>query len=118
MQTSGSFSKPLEARAESSSPWIPTAEVSKAKLARPVEPQEPRLWEMQQVPSKDLLLTSRCQIPQDTFRGLVASTPRRVRADLAARGGTPQYQAGGFNVADHDVCVFVRLCVCVYLWGG
>ena len=29
---------------------------------------------------KDLLLTSRCQIPQGTFRGLVESMPRQVRA--------------------------------------
>ena len=40
---------------------------------------------------KDLLLTSWCQRPQDTFRGLVESTPRRVRAVLAARGGRTQY---------------------------
>ena len=40
---------------------------------------------------KDLLLTSWCQIPQDTFRGLVESMPRRVRAVLVARGGPTQY---------------------------
>ncbi|KAG5841041.1 hypothetical protein ANANG_G00195380 [Anguilla anguilla] len=40
---------------------------------------------------KDLLLTSWCQISEDTFRGLVESMPRRVRAVLAARGGPTQY---------------------------
>ena len=40
---------------------------------------------------KDLLLTSWCQIPQHTFRGLVESMPRRVRAVLAAKGGPTQY---------------------------
>ncbi|KAF7659717.1 hypothetical protein LDENG_00294150 [Lucifuga dentata] len=40
---------------------------------------------------KDLLLTSWCQIPQDTFRSLVESMPRQVRAILAARGGPTQY---------------------------
>ena len=40
---------------------------------------------------KDLLLTSWCQIPQDTFRGLVEFMPRRLRAVLAARGGPTQY---------------------------
>uniref|UniRef100_A0A0E9WSK0 Tc1-like transposase DDE domain-containing protein n=1 Tax=Anguilla anguilla TaxID=7936 RepID=A0A0E9WSK0_ANGAN len=39
----------------------------------------------------DLLLTSWCQIPEDTFRGLVESMPRWVRAVLAARGGPTQY---------------------------
>ncbi|KAK3559853.1 hypothetical protein QTP86_021422 [Hemibagrus guttatus] len=34
---------------------------------------------------KDLLLTSWCQIPQQTFRDLVESRPRRVRAVLAAK---------------------------------
>lgn len=36
---------------------------------------------------KDLLLTSWCQIPEDTFRGLVESMPQRVRAVLAAEEG-------------------------------
>uniref|UniRef100_A0A8C9W1L9 Tc1-like transposase DDE domain-containing protein n=1 Tax=Scleropages formosus TaxID=113540 RepID=A0A8C9W1L9_SCLFO len=36
---------------------------------------------------KDLLLTSWCQIPQDTFKGL-ESMPSWVRAVLAERGGT------------------------------
>ncbi|KAF7666055.1 hypothetical protein LDENG_00118340 [Lucifuga dentata] len=36
---------------------------------------------------KDLLLTSWCQIPQDTFRSLVEFMPQWVRAVLAARGG-------------------------------
>lgn len=40
---------------------------------------------------KDLLLTSRCQIPQHTFRGLAESAPRRLRAVLAANGGPTQY---------------------------
>ena len=35
---------------------------------------------------KDLLLTSWCQIPQRTFRGLVESMPRWVRVVLAAKG--------------------------------
>ncbi|KAK3507481.1 hypothetical protein QTP70_026050 [Hemibagrus guttatus] len=35
---------------------------------------------------KDLLLTSWCQIPRHTFRDLVESMPRRVRAVLAAKG--------------------------------
>ncbi|KAK3516157.1 hypothetical protein QTP70_005397 [Hemibagrus guttatus] len=35
---------------------------------------------------KDLLLTSWCQIPQHTFRDLVESMPRWVRAALAAKG--------------------------------
>ena len=35
---------------------------------------------------KDLLLTSWCQTPQHTFRGLVESMPRRVRAVLTAKG--------------------------------
>ncbi len=47
---------------------------------------------------KDLLLMSWCQIAHDTFRGLVESMPRRVRAVLAAQGGPTQYQAGGVNV--------------------
>uniref|UniRef100_A0A3Q1K3H4 Uncharacterized protein n=1 Tax=Anabas testudineus TaxID=64144 RepID=A0A3Q1K3H4_ANATE len=33
---------------------------------------------------KDMLLTFWCQIPEDTFRGLVESMPQRVRAVLAA----------------------------------
>ncbi|KAK3541531.1 hypothetical protein QTP86_029169 [Hemibagrus guttatus] len=37
---------------------------------------------------KDLLLTSWCQIPQHTFRDLVESMPRRVRAVLAAKRET------------------------------
>ena len=40
---------------------------------------------------KDLLLTSWCQIPQKTFRGLVESMPRLVRAVLAAKVGPTQY---------------------------
>ncbi|KAJ8417445.1 hypothetical protein AAFF_G00286720 [Aldrovandia affinis] len=40
---------------------------------------------------KDLMLTSWCQIPQDTFRGLVEYMPRRVRDVLVARGGPTQY---------------------------
>lgn len=40
---------------------------------------------------KDLLLTSWCQIPQHTFRGLVESMPRRLRAVLVAKGGPTQY---------------------------
>ena len=36
---------------------------------------------------KELLLTSWCQIPQHTFRGLVESMPQRVMAVLAAEGG-------------------------------
>jgi len=40
---------------------------------------------------KDLLLTSWCQIPQHTFRSLVESMPRWVRAVLAAKGGQTQY---------------------------
>ncbi|KAK3560207.1 hypothetical protein QTP86_000776, partial [Hemibagrus guttatus] len=37
---------------------------------------------------KDLLLSSWCQIPQHTFRGLVESIPQRVRAVSAAKMGT------------------------------
>ncbi len=40
---------------------------------------------------KDLLLTSWYQTPQHTFRGLVESMPRWVRAVLAAKGGPTQY---------------------------
>ncbi|KAK3533242.1 hypothetical protein QTP70_013655 [Hemibagrus guttatus] len=40
---------------------------------------------------KDLLLTSWCQIPQHTFRDLVESMPRRVRAVFAAKGGLTRY---------------------------
>ncbi|KAK3515696.1 hypothetical protein QTP70_028535 [Hemibagrus guttatus] len=40
---------------------------------------------------KDLLLKSWCQIPQHTFRDLVESMPRRVRAVLAAKVGPIQY---------------------------
>uniref|UniRef100_A0A3B1JRE4 Transposase Tc1-like domain-containing protein n=1 Tax=Astyanax mexicanus TaxID=7994 RepID=A0A3B1JRE4_ASTMX len=36
---------------------------------------------------KDLLMKSWCQIPQNTFRGLVESMPQRVEAVLAANGG-------------------------------
>ena len=35
--------------------------------------------------------TSWCQTPQHTFRGLVDSMLRRVRAVLAAKGGLTQY---------------------------
>ncbi|KAK3544994.1 hypothetical protein QTP86_031024 [Hemibagrus guttatus] len=35
---------------------------------------------------KDLLLTSWCQIPQHTFRDLVDSMPRRVRAVVQQKG--------------------------------
>uniref|UniRef100_A0A3Q3JTD4 Transposase Tc1-like domain-containing protein n=1 Tax=Monopterus albus TaxID=43700 RepID=A0A3Q3JTD4_MONAL len=52
---------------------------------------------------KDLLMTSWCQIPEDTFRGLVESMPQRVRAVLAEQGGPTQYLAGGFNV-EADPC--------------
>ncbi|KAK3513322.1 hypothetical protein QTP70_012374 [Hemibagrus guttatus] len=61
-----------------------------------------RLWDVldKQVPSmeapphnlqdlKDLLLTSWCQIPQHTFRDLVESMPRWVRAVWAAKEGRP-----------------------------
>ncbi|KAK3513362.1 hypothetical protein QTP70_012344 [Hemibagrus guttatus] len=44
---------------------------------------------------KDLLLTSWCQIPQHTFRDLVESMPRRVRADLAAKGEKQKLSAVG-----------------------
>ena len=40
---------------------------------------------------KDLLLMFWCQIPQDTFRGLVESMPWRVGAVLAANGGPTAY---------------------------
>lgn len=40
---------------------------------------------------KDLLLTSWCQIPQYTFRGLVESMPERVRAALSAKGRPTQH---------------------------
>ena len=40
---------------------------------------------------KDLLLMFWCQIPQDTFRGLVESRPRRVGAVLAAHGQPTAY---------------------------
>nr|XP_020464514.1 copine-3-like isoform X3 [Monopterus albus] len=40
---------------------------------------------------KDLLLTSWCQIPEDTFRGPVESVPQQIRAVLAAKGGPTQY---------------------------
>ncbi|KAK3563664.1 hypothetical protein QTP86_033502 [Hemibagrus guttatus] len=49
---------------------------------------------------KDLLLTSWCQIPQHTFRDLVESIPRWVRAVLAAKGGPTQCQAGGHNLGE------------------
>lgn len=47
---------------------------------------------------RDLLLTCWCQIPQETFRGLVESMPLRVRAVLEAQGVPIQYVAGGHNV--------------------
>ncbi|KAK3543947.1 hypothetical protein QTP70_031854 [Hemibagrus guttatus] len=40
---------------------------------------------------KDLMLTSWRQIPQHTFRDLVESMPRWVRAILAAKGRPTQY---------------------------
>ena len=43
-----------------------------------------------------------CQIPQDTFRGLVQSMPRRVGAVLAAHRGPTAYQTGGHNVLAHQ----------------
>lgn len=46
---------------------------------------------------KDLLLTSRCQISQHTFRALVDPMPWWVRAVLAAQDGPSQYLAGSFN---------------------
>ncbi len=44
------------------------------------------LWDVldQQIQS---ILMSWCQTPQDTFKGLVASMPRQIRAGLAAQGG-------------------------------
>uniref|UniRef100_A0AAY5KPB9 Tc1-like transposase DDE domain-containing protein n=1 Tax=Esox lucius TaxID=8010 RepID=A0AAY5KPB9_ESOLU len=47
---------------------------------------------------KDLLLMSWCQIPQDTFRGLVESMPLRIAAVMAAHGGPTAYSAGGHDV--------------------
>lgn len=52
-----------------------------------------QVWFMEAPPPnldnlKYLLLTSWCQIPQHTFRGLVESVPLRVRAVLGAKGGT------------------------------
>lgn len=47
---------------------------------------------------KDLLLTSWCEIPQTTFRGLVESMPERVGAVLAANGGPEQCYSGVHNV--------------------
>ena len=43
-----------------------------------------------------------CQIPQDTFRGLVESMPRRIGAVLVAHGGPTAYLAGGHNVFAHQ----------------
>uniref|UniRef100_A0AAY5L9N5 Tc1-like transposase DDE domain-containing protein n=1 Tax=Esox lucius TaxID=8010 RepID=A0AAY5L9N5_ESOLU len=40
---------------------------------------------------KDLLLTSWCQIPQHTFRGLVEPMPRQVKGVFAVKGGPTQY---------------------------
>jgi hypothetical protein len=40
---------------------------------------------------KDLLLTSWCQKPQNTFRGLVESMPRLVGSFLVACGGPTAY---------------------------
>lgn len=55
--------------------------------------------------------TSQCQTLQGTPRGPI-STPRQVRAVLAARGGSAQYLAGGFNVvADQCICVMSK-----YAW--
>ncbi|XP_051541380.1 voltage-gated hydrogen channel 1-like isoform X1 [Myxocyprinus asiaticus] len=56
---------------------------------------------------KDLLLMSWCQIPQDTFRGLVESMPRRVGTVLAAHGGPIAYYTGGHNVLAHQ-CIQTR----------
>ena len=55
---------------------------------------------------KDLLLTSWCQIPQHTFRGLVESMPHQVWAVLAAKGVLTQYinLAGGHNIMP-DQCM-------------
>lgn len=43
---------------------------------------------------QDLLLTSWCQIPPDTFSAAVESMPRRVRAVLDAKGGPTAVQLG------------------------
>ncbi|XP_051973825.1 voltage-gated hydrogen channel 1-like isoform X1 [Xyrauchen texanus] len=48
---------------------------------------------------KDLLLMSWCQIPQDTFRGLVESKPRQVGAVLEPHRGPIAYYAGGHVLA-------------------
>ena len=40
---------------------------------------------------KDLLMMFWCQIPKDTFRGLVEFMPRRVGAVFVAHGGQTAY---------------------------
>lgn len=47
---------------------------------------------------KYLLLASWCQIPHDTFRGLVESMTQWVRAVLETRGTPTQNYTGGANV--------------------
>ncbi|KAK3505622.1 hypothetical protein QTP70_021284 [Hemibagrus guttatus] len=55
-------------------------------LDKQVRSMEAPLHNLQDL--KDLLLTSWCQIPQHTFRDLVESMPRLVRAVLAAKSKT------------------------------
>ncbi len=62
------------------------------------------LWDVLDQQIQSMLMS--CQTPQDTFRCLVKSMPRRIRAGLAAQGGTIWYLAGGFNVVA-DQCIFI-----------
>lgn len=47
---------------------------------------------------KNMLLKSWCQMPEDTFRGLVESMPRWVRTALGA---------GGFNVVTDEFIILI-----------
>ena len=53
------------------------------------------------------------QIPQETFRGLVESIPRRVGTVLAAHGGSTAYWAGGHNVLAHQCMSYIYIHVYV-----
>lgn len=69
------------------------------------------LWNVldKQVWSKKelLLLTSWCQIPQQTYRAPVGSRPQWVTALLPAKGGPPQFWAAGHV----DWCAWLILAV-------
>ncbi|KAF7640777.1 hypothetical protein LDENG_00015010, partial [Lucifuga dentata] len=77
------------------------------KQVRSMEVPPPYLQDL-----KDLLLKSWCQIPQDTFRGLVESMPQQVRAVLAARGDLHNIRQVvlmlWLKCVKRETCVFVE----------